>query len=60
MNRFRLVVVMAIATASLGLGAPAASACQPDSPCPCSEEPTVTINNVWNGLFGKNLILCTY
>ena len=60
MKRFRLLVVGAMAVASLGLGALPASACQPDSPCPCSEKPTQTINGVWNKLTGKNLIACTY
>lgn len=60
MKRLRLIAVAALAVASLGLGAPPASACQPDGPCPCSEEPTVTINNTWNRLTGRNLIACTY
>jgi hypothetical protein len=60
MKRFRLLVVGALAVAALGLGAPPASACQPDSPCPCSEEPTRTINNTWNRLTGRELIQCTF
>lgn len=60
MTRVRLLVVGALAMGVLGLGAPAASACQPDSPCPCSEEPTKTLNSTWNKLTGKNLIQCTF
>ncbi|MDQ3915463.1 MAG: hypothetical protein M3323_09075 [Actinomycetota bacterium] len=60
MKRFRLLVVGAVAVASLGLGAAPASACQPDSPCPCAEEPTRTLNNTWNHLTGRDLVYCTY
>lgn len=60
MKRFRIAVVTAVAAASLGLGAAPASACQPDSPCPCAEEPTRTLNRIWNDLFGKNLVQCTF
>lgn len=64
MKRFRLLVVGALAVASLGLGVPAAYACQSDSPCPCSEEPSRTINqtvnNAWQSLTGRDLILCPY
>ena len=60
MKRFRLLVVGAVAVAALGLGVPPAAACQPDGPCPCTEEPTVTINRIWEGLTGRNLIACTY
>lgn len=60
MKRLRLFVVTALAAVALGLGAAPASACQPDGPCPCSEEPTRTINNTWNGLTGRDLINCTF
>ncbi len=60
MKSFRLMTVAALAAASLGIAAPSASACQPDSPCPCSEEPTRTINNTWSNLTGRDLIACTY
>ncbi|HEX2057104.1 MAG TPA: hypothetical protein VHI71_01940 [Actinomycetota bacterium] len=59
--RFRPLMVAALAAASLGISAPPASACQSDSPCPCSEPPTSTVNQTWDGLTGKgDLILCTY
>jgi hypothetical protein len=60
MKRFRSIVVVAVAAALLGLGAAPASACQPDAPCPCSEEPTRTLNRIWNDLTGSNLIHCTF
>lgn len=60
MKRFRLLVIGALVAASLGIGAAPASACQPDSPCPCSEEPTKTLNSTWNKLTGRHLIQCTY
>lgn len=61
MKSFRLLAVAALAVASLGIAAPPASACQSDSPCPCNQEPTPTINQTWDALTGKgDLILCTY
>lgn len=61
MKSFRLVAVAALAAASLGIAAPPASACQSDSPCPCAEDPTRTINQTWDDLTGKgDLIVCTY
>lgn len=60
MKRFRLLVVGALALGSLGLGVPSASACQPDGPCPCSDEPTKTLNDRWERLTGQELIRCTY
>lgn len=60
LKRLRLLVVAALAVASLGLGVPPASACQPDGPCPCSDQPIRTINSTWNKLTGQNLIACTY
>lgn len=60
MKSFRVIAVAALAAASLGIAAPPASACQPDGPCPCSEEPTRSLNNTWNRLTGDDLIRCTY
>ena len=64
MKRFRLALVTAVAAVSLGLGAPPAAACQPDSPCPCAEEPTKTLNEtlnaLWNRLTGRDLVHCTF
>lgn len=60
MKRLRLIVVAALAVGSLGIGAAPASACQPDGPCPCSDQPIKNINNTWNKLTGQDLIRCTY
>jgi hypothetical protein len=59
-KRLRLFVVIALAAGSLGLGAAPASACQPDGPCPCSDEPGRTLNSKWRSLTGQNLFQCTY
>ena len=60
MRKVKALLLAAGVVGALVLPAVPASACQPDGPCPCSDEPGRTINREWRELTGQNFFQCTY